>query len=90
MAQKSFSNIIVKMQKLLESILEGLIGEGNFTLTINDAPDAIRVEIATAESNYPILIGKAGMTIKAITSLARFYFQKNNPESTQKVFIDVR
>ncbi len=78
------------MEKLLNGILDSLIGEGTYTLSITESLDAIRIEIQTAETNYPTLIGESGMTVKAITSLARFYFQKNNPDSTQKIFVDVR
>lgn len=78
------------MKDLLEYILTSLI----------DNPDQMRIEeelegdilrfnVYLSEVDYPRVIGKHGLTIKAITDIIRTYKSKNG-EDTQKLYINIK
>lgn len=59
------------MKELLEFILKGLLGEGNFTIIEEINDNFVNLLIKVDPENMGIIIGKKGATIKAIRNILR-------------------
>ncbi len=59
------------MNDLLTHLVTQLTGHSNFTIEEFEEDDAQVYTIFLEESDYPTIIGKRGLTIKAITALCR-------------------
>ncbi|MEK7061497.1 MAG: KH domain-containing protein [Patescibacteria group bacterium] len=59
------------MKELLEYILKGILGEGEFYVTEEADGDFLRLSIKVEPEKAGMVIGKGGATIKAIRSILR-------------------
>lgn len=50
----------------------------------------IRFNVTLADEDYPKVIGKHGLTIKAITDLLRLQSMRMSPESDNRIYINIR
>jgi len=78
------------MQDVLTYILTSLIDHPD-QLRIEEEieDDILRFNVYLSEEDYPRVIGKHGLTIKAITDIIRTYKSKNG-EDTQKLYINIK
>jgi len=78
------------MQDVLTYILTSLIDHPD-QLRIEEEieGDILRFNVYLSEEDYPRVIGKHGLTIKAITDIIRTYKSKNG-EDTQKLYINIK
>jgi len=59
------------MKELLEYILNGILGEGEFYVTEEVDGDFVRLFVKVEPEKAGLVIGKGGGTIKAIRSILR-------------------
>jgi predicted RNA-binding protein YlqC (UPF0109 family) len=60
-----------KMKKLLDYILDNLIGKENYTITESSEDERVNFEVSVDKEMMGLVIGKGGKTIKAIQDLVR-------------------
>ena len=59
------------MKKLLEFIIEGILGKKDFAVTENAEGDFVNLAIKIPGEDTGLIIGKGGKTIKAIRNLLK-------------------
>ena len=59
------------MKKLLEFIIEGILGKKDFTVTESTKEDFVNLAIKIPGKDTGLIIGKEGKTIKAIRNLLK-------------------
>jgi predicted RNA-binding protein YlqC (UPF0109 family) len=59
------------MKKLLEFLLEGILGKKEFTVIEETENDFVNLSIKTEPENLGMVIGRGGNTIKALRNILR-------------------
>ncbi|OGK15594.1 hypothetical protein A3H80_03765 [Candidatus Roizmanbacteria bacterium RIFCSPLOWO2_02_FULL_37_19] len=78
------------MEEFLNYILSGIVDhEQEVKITKEEESDVLRFNIELHDEDYPRVIGKRGLTIKAITDVLRLYDVKKYPDLRRRVFINV-
>jgi len=77
------------MNELLTYVVSHLLGHANFTISSEDEDDATVYNILLDEADYPTIIGKRGLTIKAITALCRIKERADHPLNGGRFYIKV-
>jgi predicted RNA-binding protein Jag len=78
------------MKELISFFIASLLPEEKqkeVSFAINEREDAIEIAITAPQTVYPILVGSHGLTVKAMTSLARFHYNKAHPDSLRRIHI---
>lgn len=77
------------MEDLLKTLIKNIVDdEDNITIVKEVEDDIIRFNVTLSEGDYPKIIGKRGLTIKALTDILKLYEAKNNPEQRTRIFIN--
>lgn len=78
------------MKELLSYILTSLIDHPDqMRIEEETEGDILRFNVYMSEEDYPRVIGKHGLTIKAITDIVRTYKSKSGDDS-QKLYINIK
>ena len=78
------------MKDLLHYILSHIIDHPDQLEIEEEVEDNItRFNVSLADEDYPKVIGKRGLTVKSITEILRLYNNKQNPDSMQKVYVNI-
>ncbi|KXK07228.1 MAG: hypothetical protein UZ21_OP11001001148 [Microgenomates bacterium OLB22] len=78
------------MKELISFFIASLLPKDkqeDVTFVINEREDAIEIAISAPQSVYPILVGSHGLTVKAMTSLARLKHTKEHSDSLRRIHI---
>lgn len=59
------------MRKLIEYILEGILGHTDFDIEESETDGRIELTVKTDSENMGLIIGKGGSTIRSIRNLIR-------------------
>ena len=59
------------MKKLLEFIIEGILGKKDYKITENTEGDFVNLAIKIPKEDTGLIIGKEGKTIKAIRNILK-------------------
>lgn len=79
------------MQKLLQFLLENLVAHPDEIKIDHEVENDIqRFNITLNDEDYSRVIGKRGLTIKALTDLLKLYEAKNTPDSHSRIFINTQ
>lgn len=79
------------MRDLLEYILTNIIDNPDqLSIEEETEDDVLRFNVNLAEEDYPKVIGKRGLTVKGITDILRLFNNKENPDSPQKIYVNIR
>ncbi len=78
------------MKDVLLYILQSIADHPDSIVISEETEDSIiRFNVTVADEDYPRIIGRSGLTIKAITDIVRLVDSKNNPDEFHKVFINI-
>ncbi len=79
------------MRDLLEHIITSIIDNPD-SLSIDEETEdnIVRFNVTLAEEDYPKVIGKRGLTVKAITDILRLHNSKMNPDSDSRVYVNIK
>lgn len=78
------------MKDVLAYILQSIAQQPESITIAEEAEDSIiRFNVTVADEDYPRIIGRAGLTIKAITDIVRLVHSKNNPDAYNRIFINI-
>ncbi|OGK16841.1 hypothetical protein A2690_03645 [Candidatus Roizmanbacteria bacterium RIFCSPHIGHO2_01_FULL_39_12b] len=77
------------MNDLINYLISELIGHSNFTVEEYEEDEATVYSIFLNDADYPTIIGKRGLTIKAITSLCRIKERAGHPLNGGRFYIKV-
>lgn len=79
------------MQKLLEFLLKNLVTKPEDIQIEHEIEEDIqRFNVALNPDDYARVIGKKGLTIKALTDILKLYEAKNTPEQHSRIFINTQ
>ncbi|KXK10935.1 MAG: hypothetical protein UZ22_OP11002000567 [Microgenomates bacterium OLB23] len=79
------------MQKLLQFLLENLVSQPDEIKIEHEAEgDIQRFNVTLHADDYSRVIGKRGLTIKALTDILKLYEAKNEPDSHSRIFINTQ
>ncbi|MBP9815941.1 KH domain-containing protein [Candidatus Woesebacteria bacterium] len=79
------------MQKLLQFLLENLVAHADEIAIEHEVDNDIqRFNVTLNVEDYSRVIGKRGLTIKALTDILKLYEAKNSPESHTRIFINTQ
>jgi predicted RNA-binding protein YlqC (UPF0109 family) len=79
------------MQKLLQFLLENLVAHADEIAIEHEVDNDIqRFNVTLNAEDYSRVIGKRGLTIKALTDILKLYEAKNSPESHTRIFINTQ
>ncbi len=79
------------MQKLLQFLLENLVAHSDEIAIEHEVDNDIqRFNVTLNADDYSRVIGKRGLTIKALTDILKLYEAKNSPESHTRIFINTQ
>jgi predicted RNA-binding protein YlqC (UPF0109 family) len=79
------------MQKLLQFLLENLVSHPNDIVIGHEVDNDIqRFNVTLHADDYSRVIGKRGLTIKALTDILKLYEAKNTPEEHSRIFINTQ
>lgn len=80
------------MEEFLAYILSHIAdNEKDIVITKEEEGDITRFNVKLHEADYPHVIGKRGLTIKAITDLLRLHDAKNTTtDDRRKIFINIQ
>jgi predicted RNA-binding protein YlqC (UPF0109 family) len=73
------------MRDLLQFILEGILGEGNFEIKEKEDNGSVILEIIVKPEMAGLIIGKGGQTIKAIQNVVRVRARRENSSVFLKI-----
>ena len=79
------------MQKLLQFLLENLVSKPDEIQINHEVENDIqRFNVTLNPDDYSRVIGKRGLTIKALTDILKLYEAKNTPEEHSRIFINTQ
>lgn len=79
------------MRNLLEYILNNIIDyPDQLVIEEETEDDILRFNVTLADEDYPKVIGKRGLTVKGITEVLRLYDNKKNPDTLQKIYVNIQ
>ncbi len=79
------------MEKLLRFFLEGLVSHPEEIKIDHEVESDIqRFNITVNAEDYSRIIGKKGLTIKALTDLLKLYEAKNTPEEHSRIYLNTQ
>lgn len=79
------------MKDLLEYILTNIIEHPeDMQIEEENEEGIVRFNVTLAETDYPKVIGKQGLTVKGITDILRLHNSKTSPDNFIKVFVNLR
>lgn len=73
----------------LKKLIGKILPNSDVVITEDSDDYAYRYKIQIQSDLYPILIGKNGLTIKAITSIMKYICNRKNITMRKKVYIDL-
>ena len=77
------------MKDLLKYLITQLLGNTEFSIKENEEDNALIYTILLKDADYPVIIGKRGMTIKALTALCRVKERAEHPLNGERFYIKV-
>jgi predicted RNA-binding protein YlqC (UPF0109 family) len=79
------------MNALLSHILLSVTGnEDLFSITTEDSDYSTIYTVVVDDEYYPLLIGKGGSTVKAMTSLCNFSHRNNSNNYAKRAYIHIK
>ena len=77
--------------EFLKYIITNIVDDVGGVAVEDEVEDGItRYNITLAEDDYPKIIGKRGMTVKAITEIIGLFDMRNHPDNQGRLYINIQ